>query len=323
MKVLNYKQLCKAPADTLFATLNKMNELGEVLVLGEYPDGRRFIYSPLADVSSAGTKEVEFDENAFNRAGTFVVFEKAEIKAMCEKFQGIVNFQEPAPTNHLSLLKSEVRASIEEEGLHTETSMIVPVFSRESARHFVDTNLLEPINVIHNDVEFQTSAMAIGAHYSLLGISQTQSLLDTGMLDMTDSIDSDIRLKKIYVRLEALGLEDEVIAVDVLRRPSSQGVFPPNSQRQVQILFREDVALIASMETVTGAASKILTNGWVLPKVVISGSVNLELADTQFSAQRLESFHQHRNDLNVRVRVIGYTLDAKRVNHNRRPRLAA
>jgi hypothetical protein len=91
MKILNYKQLCKEPADTMFATLNKMNELSEVFIVGEYPDGRKFLYSPLADVSKMGMNEIEFDSNCFNRRdGTFVVFTKEEVEAYVSKLMGLL-----------------------------------------------------------------------------------------------------------------------------------------------------------------------------------------------------------------------------------------
>jgi hypothetical protein len=294
-----------------------------VLVLGQYPDGRRFIYSPLADVAACGNKEIEWDDNAFNRSGDFVVFEKAEVKAMCEKFMGIVNFQELAPTDHLSLLKPEVRASIEQTRVVIEGVPIVPVYSKESARHFVDPNLVEPYAVDLDGMQFQTAPLAIGAHFSLLGIGQTQSLLEAGILDMTDAIDADIRLRRVYFHLETLGKEDEVITVDVSKFRTAQAeAHPPSQLRHMQITFHEDVALVAGALTVKGEPSKILTNGWV-PKVTVTGTIHLELADTQFQASRIESFKQYNDDSLVRIKVIGYALDAKRINHNRRPRKAA
>lgn len=92
MKLLNYKQLCKEPADTMFATLNKMNEMSEVFIVGEYPDGRKFIYSPLAEVAKLGVNEIEFDSNCFNRRdGTFVVFTKDELEAYVSKLFGLLS----------------------------------------------------------------------------------------------------------------------------------------------------------------------------------------------------------------------------------------
>jgi hypothetical protein len=109
MKVINYKQLCKEPADTMFATLNKMNELGEVLIIGRYPDDRKFLYSPISDVSKLGTNEIEFDENCFNRKeGTFVVFTQEEIGAYVNKLMGMLSF---AANSFLTTLKETADAA--------------------------------------------------------------------------------------------------------------------------------------------------------------------------------------------------------------------
>jgi hypothetical protein len=91
MKILTYKQLCKEPADTMFATLNKMNEMSEVFIIGAYPDGRKYLYSPLAEVSKMGVNEIEFDSNCFNRRdGTYVVFTKEEVEAYVSKLMGMI-----------------------------------------------------------------------------------------------------------------------------------------------------------------------------------------------------------------------------------------
>jgi hypothetical protein len=92
MKTVTYKQLHKLPADTLFSTLSRMNELSEIWVIGEYPDGRRFLYSPLADVSKTGITEMDFDENTFNRQGTFLVWDAVEMQGYLDKLMGILDF---------------------------------------------------------------------------------------------------------------------------------------------------------------------------------------------------------------------------------------
>lgn len=109
MKILNYKQLCKEPADTMFATLNKMNELSEVFIVGEYPDGRKFIYSPLSEVAKLGVNEIEFDSNCFNRRdGIFVIFTQEEIGAYVNKLMGMLSF---AANSFLTTLKETVDAA--------------------------------------------------------------------------------------------------------------------------------------------------------------------------------------------------------------------
>jgi hypothetical protein len=313
MKVINYKQLCKAPIDTLFSTINKMNELGEILVLGEYPDGRRFIYSPVADVSSMiASKEIDFDENSFNRAGSFIVWEHSEISAFCEKLKGIAESASPF---------AKIAASMDETVLETCGTALIPVYSVQSARYFVAADLIEPMTVELEGEVFQTSALAMNVHYSLLGISHTVGLLESGVLDSTDALDPNMGLKRIYFHLQSLGMPDEVIPVDIEDLPNTQAHCDPKGvYRKMEVTFLGDVAMVAGAQTVDGSPSGILTQGWV-PRVAIYGSVHLELGDAHFLAQRVDSFNQGYQL--VRCTVIGYDLKACRINQNRRLRKAA
>jgi hypothetical protein len=91
MKIVTYKQLCKEPVNTIFATLNKMNEMGELFVIKENEDGCQLLYSPLGDAAKTGTEEIEFASNCFNRKdGAFVVFTKEELEAYVSKLMGII-----------------------------------------------------------------------------------------------------------------------------------------------------------------------------------------------------------------------------------------
>lgn len=318
MKIVDYKKLAKLPADALFATINKMNELGEVLVLGQYPDGRRFIYSPLADVSSAGNKEIDFDDNAFNRTGSFVVFEKAEIERMCEKFMGIVAPQELVPTARLSPPNTCATPLYSSDPNRVP---LVPVYRQESARNFVARELVPPSDVQLTDgVIVSTAPLALGAHFSLLGISETRSLLESYVYDTTDAIDPALALKAIYVRVEMLGKQDEVYRLSTLDLATAQAsIASQGGYRELAINFHQAITIGLDTETIEGTTSKILTD-FVTIFFTVSGTVNLELGDTRFFAQRIESLST--DDGLIRFSVVGYDLDAGRVNYNRRRRAA-
>jgi hypothetical protein len=59
-----------------------------------YPDGPKFIYSPLADVATTGTSEIEFDSNCFNRRDdAFIVFTKEEMQGFVDKMKGVLDFE--------------------------------------------------------------------------------------------------------------------------------------------------------------------------------------------------------------------------------------
>jgi hypothetical protein len=308
MKIVDYKKLVKLPADALFSSINKMNELGEVLVIGQYPSGRRFIYSPLADAGKAGNKEVDFDDNTFSRTGK-------EIEEYLGKLRGILDF---VPILVMDTLKQSATSI---PSADPSRSPIVPIVRPESARNFVDPLLVAPYPHTFEDGALElTAPFQINAHFSLLGISRTKSLLETGILDVTDAIDPSITLKAVYLHLETLGKPDEVVKIETLALPSAASHFvSQGGYREVAIDFAANLDLPANALTVTGAPSRIVSES-VTVRALVSGSVNLELGDTRFIAQRIDSFKLH--DELVRVKIIGYDLDAGRVNMNQRRRVA-
>ncbi len=314
MKTVDYKKLVKLPADTMFSTISRMNELGEVLVIGEYPDGHRFIYSPLADAGGAGNREIDFDDNGFNRAGSFVVWEVAELAGFVEKLQGIIEPETAQPTQ----LK---HGSVTISAANPERMPIVPLYRQESAKNFVAADLVPPTDVrLADDVVVTTAPLAIGAHFSLLGISHTQSLLETGILDTTDAIDPAIALANIYVRVEQLGRQDEVYRLLTLNLPTAAAhATREGGYREMAVNFHQAISIDRDTETVEGSKSKIVQDS-VAILFTVSGTVNLELGDTRFFAQRIDSLRT--DDGLVRFSVIGYDLDAGRVNHNRQRRAA-
>jgi hypothetical protein len=305
MKVLNYKQLCKEPVGTTFATLNKMNELSELFIILVDDTQRKLLSAPLTD------KQIDFDENTFNRtSGAFMVFNTADLTSYIERLKVL---------NEVSRTAEIVSGQVPDD-----LRLIIPVYQEQSAHYFVSPDMVKPWSVTEHGrsgpVVFQTSAFAIGAHFSLLGISQTEPLLECGLLDITDSIDPTIRLRRVFVQLETLDKEAEIIPIVVSGYPTAQAhAGSGGNYREMQINFSTNVDLPVGIYTETGEMSKIVSHGAV-PRIGVTGSVNLELGDARFVAQRIESFRQ--GEYLVRARVVGYELDAYRTNSNRRRRTA-
>jgi hypothetical protein len=125
MKVINYKQLQALPKDTLFSTLSKMNELGELWVIGVYISGTKFIYSPAADAGQTGRQEVEFNDNTFNRQGSFILWTRAEVQNFVLKVQGVLDLGVDYELTQASAASQpatpDAEASVEEHERSEET----------------------------------------------------------------------------------------------------------------------------------------------------------------------------------------------------------
>lgn len=203
----------------------------------------------------------------------------------------------------------------------SDLTPIIPVYREESKRYFIASDLVPVSEVqLSDDVTVQTAPLVIGARVDLLGISQSDELIATGMLDSTDSIDASLGLKCLYLHLETLGKPDEVVCIPVLEYPLARAAYPvQGNYREMDIHFVANLPLASGFMTAQGEPTAILADAQGIPcvKVVVTGKVNLELGECLVNALRISSFMV--GDTLVRAKVAGYELDAKRVNLNRRP----
>ncbi|MNU19555.1 hypothetical protein D3C71_77840 [compost metagenome] len=231
-----------------------------------------------------------------------------------------------------------IQAVIDPSILRNDTTKIVPVHRTESADKFVATSLLTPKTVLLEGESILTSALAVGKKLSLLGISQTEALLETGLQDSTDSIDTAVSLEAIYVQIGA-----SVVRFNTLRLPTATFTYSvQGNYRQMTLNFSTGSLLVDKDTKTVGnvavpeLADLVTADAEVRLSVNISGTVNLELADTTVFASDLEvvSIFDNTNAplpidagagaalaaLFAGAKVIGYDLDARRTNVNRRQR---
>lgn len=235
-----------------------------------------------------------------------------------------------------------IQAVIDPTILKNDQTKIVPVYRDESKDYFVDANLVAPQDVLLDTETVTTSALAMGKKFSLLGISQTEALLETGLLDATDSIDTAISLKSLYVQVGA-GADAEVVKFNTDRLPTATFTYAPQGNYRLMNLAFNSTSLLVNKNTkkVDGGASVVLkpiVDGeyFVRLGVRVSGDVNLELADTSLYASQVtveRVTDKDGNDLSLTsgagktiadlfagAQAIGYDLAAQRTNLNRRQR---
>lgn len=220
---------------------------------------------------------------------------------------------------------------------------IVPVVRDESEKNFVDTTKLPPKDVILAGETISTSALAFNRKFSLLGISQPDSLLATGQLDVTDSIDTAITLRTVYLSVGA-GAGAEIIKIQTSQIPYSNFNYAVQGHYRLMQLNFNTTALglkgVVQKADGTGASAVLApinaNNVSVQLALSVNGSVNLETADTSLSATNVEvhavfdennqplpltsGLGQTIANLFTTATAIGYDLDARRTNVNRRQR---
>lgn len=235
-----------------------------------------------------------------------------------------------------------IHAVIDPTILKNDQTKLVPVYRDESKDNFVASSLVAPVDIDFEGETITTSALAMGKKFSLLAVSQHEALLETGLLDSTDSIDTAIALKALYIKVGS-GQDVGVLKFSTERLPTSvfNGAVQGN-YRQMTLNFSTDSLLVSKdTKTVAGAAPAALAalisgEYFVRLDVSVSGSVNLELGDTSLYASNVtvvrvtdkdgvdmamdSGVGKTIADLFADAAAIGYDLSAQRTNLNRRQR---
>jgi hypothetical protein len=240
-----------------------------------------------------------------------------------------------------------VQAVIDPTILRNDTTRIYPVYRPDSEQYFVNDDLIAPITITTDEGQaITTSPLAINTKFSLLGLAQTDVLLQTGVLDSTDAIDTAIGLDNLYVSISGTvnsAPVTEVYKFLTRRLPLATFNYAPQDNYRVMVVnFSTQSLLInGSTTTVAGATSQLLApiaagNYSVRLGLDVSGKVNCELGDTNMMASDIEVFSvwdQYGNSLSLttgegqtiaalfaNAQVIGYDLEARLTNSNRRQR---
>jgi hypothetical protein len=240
-----------------------------------------------------------------------------------------------------------VQAVIDPTILRNDQTKIVPVYRTESEGYFVTNAQVAPYAVqLTDNTQITTAPLAVGQKFSLLGLSQTEALLETGILDITDAIDTQLALDAVYVQFTGtVGGTPTTEVVKFNTRQLPLAVFnyaPQNVYRQMNLQFKTETLLINANTTLAdGGASQLLAplvSGNYEARFGFSmfGSVNLELGDTEINTSSV-GLTSIKNSSDVALglgsgtgatlaaiftgaTVIGYDLDARRTNSNRRQR---
>lgn len=220
---------------------------------------------------------------------------------------------------------------------HTE---LVPVWTPETAHLFVSEKVLPIRTIVHPDGRtIKTAPLLFGSHtFNLLSISQTDELLESGVLSATDYIDPVIRLKRVY--FEAVlgnGGGSIVLAVDPSPSPYGDAVpahYGESSNRLLQfdgsfyMPGKENIQYAGNLKD-AHCAERLLSwfeGNSLTVDVKIHGSFNVQTAKSElYSNSPMWSVTQKTSpvfaDIDpffVEVKAIGYDLDSNRGNYSNR-----
>ena len=184
-------------------------------------------------------------------------------------------------------------ASIDPSILSFNGTDVVPVKRADStnANQFVDGALVPTSSILLNGIAVPTAPLKFNVpEFDLLGLSQNQALLDSGVLTNTDELDANVSLKNIYV-LVSNGTTNEVLKFDVSRIPGHDFQYAIEGQTQrLNLNFNTKSVFIRPTTTlIDGSNSTLLaslrTGGYTVAlDVAVNGYTSVETAVTRVNA---------------------------------------
>lgn len=233
--------------------------------------------------------------------------------------------------------------------LKNDLTALVPVARTGNAlnlANFVPASLLAARTVTVGSEAIPTSALAFGKTFSLLGLSQSDALVATGLQDVTDAVDTALGLSALYLQVTGLvssATVNEVIRLDTLGLPKATFVAAQQGVvRDMSLSFSTESLRISNVtKQATGAASVLLATlvagGYsVRLSLTVTGTVNLQTSQTTLMANEISIVSITSStgvkyaptdaavsaiaDLFIGAKLVGYDLDARRTNSNRRQR---
>lgn len=220
--------------------------------------------------------------------------------------------------------------------IRSDSTVMTPVVRSNNLANFVDSALIATSDIEVDRQIITTAPLAIGKTLNMLGLCQTDLQLDTAALDETDSIDTDIALKNIYVKVGA-----DVLAFNVRHLRGAQYNYAVQGDGQRMDLRMEINALVIGKATrlVGGGAlvdlDPVVAGDYqVTIGMTLTGEVYRDLGKTSMSAMEVAVLkvidaagvtHAPSSAsvaaivaLFNNAVVIGYDLDMRRTNLNRR-----
>lgn len=186
--------------------------------------------------------------------------------------------------------KNIIRAVADPTILKKDQTKVVPVWRTESQANFSTT--IPHGAVVLEGESIDTAPLAFGKKIDLLGLSQTDALLSTGVMNQTDSLDPAVNLAAVY-----LTLANDVIKVNTKDLAYSNFVASPQDNYRLQALTFRTTGIILNKDTtnldgtpLTDLALLASADMVVHLEMVVNGTVNIETGELQVYGNRVAAF---------------------------------
>ena len=229
--------------------------------------------------------------------------------------------------------------------LTLDKNKCIPVYKSDGS---LDDLFLKDFKSVNKETgeDIVTAPLKVGEKISMLGISQTESMLAKGEMDNTDALDRSIQLRRVYYTINGKksGNQDavETFFFDASAFAYNNFVAAPQGHGKDMILNFSTAALeinVDTIKTANGTASEIFTalnqpGIKIKVEVRLTGSANTEYGDVEIYGNTMNIIEVRNatgdilpsdNEVVTNVKkflakldIVGYTLDAYRTNSNLR-----
>ena len=241
--------------------------------------------------------------------------------------------------------RSLVKAQYDNELLLKDYNLVFPILrTGENETHFLNTiNWVEKVG----DEDVTVSPLTTNTKHNLLGLSQTEKTLQTGLFTNTDSLDRRIELKNLYVQIEGKD-KDKSPATEVFKLVTegiANALFkaaPVGNSKDMTLNFNSVILGFNTSDTrvVDGNVSKIFEpltdNHSIELEVVVSGTANTQsgtiaVYGNQISVRKIRNSAGKEIDAAsstfktiaeaiAKMTIVGFDVNAGRTNSNLRTR---
>lgn len=238
--------------------------------------------------------------------------------------------------------KNILLAAVDPTILKNDLTAIVPVHRAQSAANFASE--FAGADVVYEGETIKTAPLKPGNKFSLLAISQTETLLQAGVFDTTDSIDPALDLKNLYISVTD-GAATDIVKFNVMNTPTANFVPSAQALDRLMVLNYSTTSLMINKNTkqyngaaLAGTALASVVTGDYIVRIAVdaSGSCNLEIGDTVVYGSSVSVASVQDKDGNylalnsspakeivtafATAKIVGYDLHGYRTNLNHRQR---
>lgn len=241
--------------------------------------------------------------------------------------------------------KNVVRAYADFTILNNELTRAIPVLrvggSDDNTAVFAAlTDVPAWTETILGDTTVTTAALKMGKNVDLIGLSQTNDLLNSGVMGPSDTLDTYLKIKQIFLKTTD-GTNTDVFAVDVENLPGSNFTYAPQGNYRKMLLNLDSDGVVLTATTTNLAGTDLSTSSLgelagrkARVRLSANGNLLLDKSDCVVNAGQVELLALRDATDNLvtgatfdtlaaklaAATVLGYSLVAYRANTNLRQR---